>query len=191
VNSSPSRCWVAALLAGLTLSGCGTLRPPVTLTPIGISRVSADEMPADLKRFHHGGAVLRVDFYSSPELLSETASHIMDSTRFCDSNDVLPGMASPFFGETEIRRDAPRAKARAVWAKGPQAAVRPVYSTYTFIARPETPSVNGAPSRPAFDLAQQPRALCVSLSLRDGYDIAVTTNTMTFSVEQVRTALQR
>ena len=192
MSSIPLRWWATAVaVTGLTLGGCGTLRPSVTLMPIGISRVSVNEMPDDVKRFRHGGAALRVDFYSSPELLSETVSHIMDSTRFCDSNDELPGMASPFSGDIEIRRDVPREKARAAWANGPQAAVRPVYSTYVYIALPEIPAANGIPYRPAFDLTKQPRALCVSLSLRDGYEIARTTNTMEFSAEQVRAALQK
>jgi hypothetical protein len=190
MNSISSGWWVAAAIAGLTLGGCGTLRPPLALTPIGISRVSVNEMPADVKRFRHGGAALRVDFYSNPELLSETVSHIMDSVRFCDSSDELPGMGSPYFGDIAIRRDVPREKARAAWANGHQAATRPVYSTYVYIALPEIPAASGTPYRPAFDLTKQPRALCVSLSLRDGYEIARTTNTMAFSAEQVRAALQ-
>ncbi len=191
MNVAPTRRWVAAaVVAGLTLGGCGTLRPSVTLTPIGISRVSVNEMPAELNRFRHGGAALRVDFYSRPELLSEDVTHIIDNARFCDSNDELPGMASPFFGDTEIRRDVPREKARAAWASGPNASVRPVYSTYVYVARPEIPAANGIPYRSAYDLTKQPRALCVSLSFYNGYDIVRTTNTMAFSAEQVRAALQ-
>lgn len=184
------RWWVAAAVTGLMLSGCGTLRPSVTLAPIGISRVTVDEMPAELKRFRHGGAALRVDFTSSPELLSETVSVIMDQARFCDTNEELRGMASPFFGDIEIRRDVPREKARAAWANSPQATVRPIYSTYVFIALPEFPAANGMPYRPAFDLAKQPRPLCISLSLQDGYELARTTNTMTFSAAQVQAALR-
>lgn len=190
MNSILVRRSVATVIAGLMLGGCGTLRPSVTLIPVGISRVSVNEMPTELKPYRHGGAALRVDFHSQPELLSENASHIMDSARFCQSNEEAATMLSPFFGDTLIRRDVPREKARAAWAGGPNAAVRPVYSNYIYISQPEIPAANGVPFHPAYDLTKQPRALCVYLNLRDGYELGQTTNTIEFSAEQVRAALQ-
>jgi hypothetical protein len=46
------------------------------------------------------------------------------------------------------------------------------------------------PARSAYDLARKPQSICLSLSLRDGYEFARTTNTLTFSAEQVAAALR-
>lgn len=193
MNAIPARCWLAAAAVfGLSVTGCGTLRPSVTLTPVRIARVSVDQMPAEIKPLRHGGAALRIDFYSRPELLFEDVTHVMDNVRFCDSgalDELLRGMPSPFFGDTEIRREVPRQKARAALAGGPHAGVRPVYSTYIFIVRPAFPASDQMPARPAYDLMKQPRALCVSLSLYNGYEVARTTNTIAFSADEVAAAL--
>lgn len=193
MNASPARwCVAAAAIAGLTFGGCGIFRPSVTLTPIGISRVSVDEMPAQIKKLPHNGAALRIDFYSKPELLSEDVMYVIDEVRFCDSSDpdeLLFGMPSPLFGDKEIFGSDDREEARALVAKE-QGATKPlVYSTYVYIAQTEHPASPGSEYHPGYDLVKHPRPLCVSVDLHNGYEVSRTTNTMTFSAAQVAVAL--
>jgi hypothetical protein len=132
---------------------------------------------------------LRIDFYSSPELLRE-AGYILDDTGICDDNSIRASGAvvGPFLGGTSIRHPFTRGKLAVERASGPDAAVRPVYSTFVFVARPAYPAANQVPAQPAYDLAREPRSICLSLSLREGYEFARTTNTLKFSVEQVAAA---
>jgi hypothetical protein len=163
----------------------------VTLTPVGIVRVPASALPADAKS-PRGGDALRIDFYSSPELLAEEG-YVLDDARFCDDEDSIQisnQTSAPFLGDASIRHPFPRGKLAEERANGPHASVRPVYSTYVFIARPAYPVANQIPARPAYDLAREPRPICLSLSLREGYEFARTTNALTLSAEQVAAALR-
>ncbi|NOT42328.1 MAG: hypothetical protein HOP13_17780 [Alphaproteobacteria bacterium] len=183
--------YVATALFALVLGACGATRVSVTLAPVGLVHVPASVLPADT-RAPRGSDALRIDFTSSPELLSEEG-YILDDARFCDaedSNQIRNQTLAPFLGDTSIRHPFTRGKLAAERANGANASARPVYSTYVSVARPAYPAMNQMPALPAYDLAREPRPLCVSLSLRDGYELGRTTNTLTFSAEQVASALR-
>ena len=187
MSSYIARQLAVSVAFALTLTGCGTTRPPVTISPVALVYVSAATMPAQLP-----GDALRIDFYSSPELLSEEG-YVLDDTRTCDAGNsigVSGGAVAPFLGNASIRHPFSRRKVAAEWASGPDASVRPVYSTYLFVARPAYPATDQMPARSAYDLARKPQSICLSLSLREGYEFARTTNTLTFSAEQVAAALR-
>lgn len=183
---------LAIAIVALTLTACGMTRPSVTIAPIGLVHVRASALTAeDMSNVRRGDA-LRIDFYSSPELLTEEG-YILDDTRFCDGEDsteITNQTLAPFLGNASIRHPFQRGKVAAERANGSNATVRPVYSTYVHVARPAFPAANSIPAQAAYDLAHEPRSICVALSLRDGYEFGRTTNTMTFSAEQVRAALQ-
>lgn len=179
-------------MVALALAACGTTRPAVSIAPIGLVRVPQSALTAeDLPRTGAGDA-LRVDFYASPELLTEDG-YIRDDTRFCDDDGSTPiriRKSAPFLGNASIYHPFRRRQVAAERANGPEAAVTPVYSAYVFIARPASPAANQVPAQPAYDLTREPRPICMSLNLREGYEFARTTNTLSFSVEQVAAALR-
>lgn len=180
---------IAILVVALTLGACGVTRQSVTLTPVGLSRVPASALPADVRK---GSDALRIDFTSTPELLSEEG-YVMDEARFCDdaaSLQIANQTLAPFLGNDSIRHPSRRAKLSLERVSGPNASVRPVYSTYVFVAQPAYPARDQMPARPAYDLAREPQAICLSLNLREGYELARTTNTLRFSTEQVAGALR-
>lgn len=182
---------LAVAVIALALAACGATRASVTLTPVGLAHVPASALPAEAKS-PRGGDALRIDFYSSPELLAE-AGTILDDTHFCDDDDrfqIRNQTLAPFLGDASIRRSFPREKLAAERANGASASVRPVYSTYVHVARPAYPAANQIPAAPAYDLAREPRPICMSLSLQEGYEFARTTNTLRFSAEQVAAALR-
>ena len=110
----------------------------------------------------------------------------LDETRFCDDEDSTQIINErPFLGNATIHHPFTRQKLAAVRANGPNASVRPVYSTYVHVARPAFPAAHQIPAQPAYDLAREPRSICMSLNLREGYELARTTNRMEFSAEQV------
>ncbi|MCE9520980.1 MAG: hypothetical protein K8S25_00945 [Alphaproteobacteria bacterium] len=184
----------AMVIAGLSSGGCGLLRPSVTLTPIGISRVSVDEMPAQIRGLPHNGAALRIDFYSTPELLSEDIMYVTDNVRLCDASDpdeLLRGMPSPFFGEKEIFSPRHREEARALVPQRRDTSTHFTYSTYVYISHTEEPGSPGSRYHPGYDLAKHPRPLCVAVELYNGpHEVSRTTNTMAFSAEQIAAALR-
>ena len=194
MEASPTRWFiVGAAIAGMTSGGCGLFRPSVTLTPVSISRVSVDEMPAEIKRLPHGGTALRIDFYSTPELLSEDVMSVVDKVRFCDAGNAdeeLFGLPSPFLGGKNIFWLPDREEARALLREGPSLANPLVDSTYVYVSHTEHPASPGSRFHPGYDLAKYPRPLCLFVQLSNGYEIPRTTNTITFSAEQVADALR-
>lgn len=179
----------ALAVIALALAACGGTRPSVTIAPVGLVQVPASALPAEI--YARPGEALRIDFYSSPELLRE-AGYILDDTGICDDDSirVSGAVVGPFLGGASVRHPFTRGKLAAERASGPDAAVRPVYATYVFVARPAYPATNQVPAQPAYDLAREPRSICLSLSLREGYEFARTTNTLVFSAEQVAAALR-
>lgn len=178
-------------VVAVALAGCGVTHPSVSIAPVGLARVPASALPADAKS-PRGSDALRIDFYSSPELLAEEG-YIFDDTRFCDDKDLFQirnQTRAPFLGDASIRHPFPRGKLAAERANGANAPLRPVYSTYVHVARPAYPAANQIPAAPAYDLAREPRPICMSLSLQEGYELARTTNTLTFSAEEVAAALR-
>ncbi len=187
MNSYIAHQLAVSVAFAITLAGCGTTRLPVTISPVALVYVSAAAMPAPSP-----SDALRIDFYSSPELLSEEG-YVLDDTRTCDAEnsiDVSGGTVGPFLGKASIRHPFSRRKVAAERASGPDATVRPVYSSYVSVARPAYPATDQMPARSAYDLARKPQSICLSLNLRDGYEFARTTNTLTFSAEQVAAALR-
>lgn len=179
---------LAVAVIALALAACGATRASVTLTPVGLAHVPASALPAEAKS-PRGSDALRIDFYSSPELLAEEGT-ILDDTHFCDDDDrfqIRNQTLAPFLGDASIRHPFPRGKLAAERAN---ASVRPVYSAYVHVARPAYPAANQIPAAPAYDLASEPRPICMSLSLQEGYELARTTNTLKFSAEQVAAALR-
>jgi hypothetical protein len=176
----------------LALGACGATRAAVTLTPAGVTFVPASALPKDFTDWRRPGDALRIDYYASPELLMEDVSHMLDEVWFCGelSSMALDNITGgPFLGRFAIRRDVPRQKVRAAWAQT-NAGQRPVYSTYVLLSRIYIPTTTEMPARPAFDLRREPKALCLKLSLRDGYEFARTTNTLTVSAEQIAAAVR-
>ncbi len=188
----PSRArQVVAGLTALALAACGVTRPSVTLMSIGVVHVPAAMLPADAQSSSAGDA-LRIDFYSNPELLTEEG-YVLDDARFCNEEETLQirnQTIGPFLGDASIRHPFARRKLAVERASGPSASARPVYSTYVFVAQPTFPTRDQLPARAAYDLAREPRPLCLSLSLREGYELARTTNTLTFSAEQIAASLR-
>lgn len=181
---------LAVTIVALVLAGCGVTRASVVIAPVGIVRVPASALPADAKS-PRGDDALRIDFHSSPELLAEEG-YILDETRLCegaDSIQISNQTLAPFLGNASIRHPFPRGKLAAERANGPNALVGPVYSTYVHVAQPAYPAANQIPAGAAYDLARAPRAICLSLNLREGYELARTTNTLRFSAEEVAAAL--
>ncbi|MEQ1865279.1 MAG: hypothetical protein ABL996_11615 [Micropepsaceae bacterium] len=190
MSSLAGRYFATAMFV-LALAACGSTRASVTLTPVGIAHVPASALPADA-RSPGGSDALRIDFYASPELLTEEG-YILDEARFCDGEDsgqIRNQTLAPFLGNASIRHPFQRGKVAAERANGPNASVRPVYSTYVHVVRAAYPGAAQIPAQPAYDLAREPRSICLSLSLRDGYEFARTTNTLAFSAEQVAGALR-
>jgi hypothetical protein len=139
--------------------------------------------PADL---------LRVDFYSSPELLAEDIEYMTDDVRFCGGGrSDLSRASAPFVDGQSIRRLVPRQRVRAARASGQNAQAKPVYSTYVHVAQQAYAATQYTPARPAYDLAREAQSICVSLNLYEGYEaIYRTTNTLEYSAEEVRAAIR-
>jgi hypothetical protein len=156
--------WLA--VAAFTFGGCGLFRPSVTLTPAAITHAGSHEDPST--------PVLRVDFYSRPELFAEDSNvYIGGHARFCDAddNDQLEVSPAKNDGESIVLR-------------------RPVDTDET---KPMLYSVDidtGHSWRgSSYDLLKEPRPLCVWLDLWVAYDFFQrTTNVMRFSAEQVGAA---
>lgn len=181
---------LALALFAFALGACGMTHPSVTIAPAGLVHVPASALPADAKSLR-GGDALRIDFYSSPELLTEEG-HILDDTYLCGDADPIQisnQTLAPFLGDASIRHPYTRQKLSAERANGANASVRPVYSTYVYVTRPAYPAANQIPARAAYDLVSAPRPICLSLNLREGYELARTTNTLTFSAALVAAAL--
>jgi hypothetical protein len=182
----------AAIVIAFTVGACGATRPSITLTPIGVAHVRAASVPPEVRGFAQPADLLRVDFYSSPELLAEDTEYMMDEVRFCDgSRSDLNRVSSPFVDGQSIRRLVPRQRVRAARASGPDAQTKPVYSTYLYVARPAYAATQYVPAQPAYDLAREPQSLCVLLRVYEGYEpIYRATNTIEFSAEQIGAALR-
>jgi hypothetical protein len=187
---------LAIAVVAVGLAGCGVTRHSVSIAPVGVVRVPESAMP--VRSSTPGRDGLRVDFTSSPDLLFEVG-YILDDTRFCgdDITRVTAGIAGPFAGSHPIRHRADRERMAAELTSG--SPTPPIYSIYLFVARPaippsfpyaNRPGEYQMPAEPAYDLRREPRSICLSLSLREGYEFARTTNTITFSAEQVAAALR-
>jgi hypothetical protein len=161
-----STIWFAAAvsIAGLTFGGCGLFRPSITLTPVALTRVDYERGA--------GAPILRIDFYSQPELLAEDRAIISASARFCDSSDSGPLAASPVLADGED----------ITWRRPPaDDAGRVMYSIQVDTGEPWSPGRH--------DFVNQPRPLCAWLDLFVPYDMFTrTSNVMEFSTEQVGAA---
>ncbi len=178
---------LAVAVAALTLAGCGVTRHAVSIAPVGVVQVPGSALPVGSST--PLGNALRVDFTSSPDLLSE-AGYVLDETEFCGDRTIRATVGvGPFLGTASVRHPVERQRVAAARAKSP-ASAPPVYSVYLFVARPAYPAAYQIPAQPAYDLSREPRSICLSLSLREGYELARTTNTVTFSAEQVAAALR-
>lgn len=186
----------AIAVVALALAACGMTRHSVSIAPVGVVRVGESQMPVRSDKPLGDG--LRVDFTSSPDLLSEVG-YIFADMQFCgdDLIRVTAGIGGPFLGRASIRHPVERQRV-AAQLEQPTASAPPIYSAYLFVARSATPpSMPMAgrpgeyqlPAEPAYDLRREPRAICLSLSLREGYELPRTTNRLTFSAEQVAAAL--
>lgn len=177
----------AVVIVALALTGCGVTRHAVSIAPAGVVQVPESALP--VKATRPLGNALRVDFTSSPDLLSE-AGYVLDETEFCDDGAIRATVGvGPFLGKASVRHPVERQRVAAELAKSLTSAP-PVYSVYLLVARPAYPAAYQIPAQPAYDLVREPRSICLSLSLREGYEIARTTNTLTFSAEQVAAALR-
>ena len=182
----------ATIVIAFTVGACGATRPSITLTPIGVAHVPAASVPADVRGFAQPTDLLRVDFYSSPELLAEETEYMVDEVRFCDgSRSDLNRVSSPFVDGQSIRHLVPRQRVRAARLSGPDAQSKPVYSSYVYVTRPASIATQYAPAQPAYDLAREPQSLCVLLRVYEGYEpIYRATNTIEFSAEQIGAAFR-
>lgn len=187
----------AIAVVALALAGCGMTRHSVSIAPVGVALVPETGMPVRPNKPLGDG--LRVDFTSSPTLLSEVG-HVLAETHFCGDSliRITAGIGGPFVGKASIVHPVERERVAAQLASSPGSAP-PIYSVYLFVARaatpPSMPMANRPgeyqlPAEPAYDLRREPRAICLSLSLREGYEFARTTNTLTFPAEQVAAALR-
>ncbi len=177
---------LAVAIVALALAGCGVTRHAVSIAPVGIVQVPGSAQP--VKSTIPLGNALRVDFTSSPDLLSE-AGYVLDETEFCGDGTIrVTAGVGPFLGKASIRHPVERQRVAAALAKSP-ASAPPIYSVYVFVARPAYPAAYQIPAQPAYDLSREPRSICLSLGLREGYELARATNTLTFSAEQVAAAL--
>jgi hypothetical protein len=166
------------------LTACGVTRHSVTIAPIGVVRVPESALP--VKATRPPGDALRVDFTSSPDLLSE-AGYVLDETGFCGDRAIrATAGVGPYLGKASIRHPVERQRVATQAVSSP---APPIYSVYLYVARPAYPAAHQIPAQPAYDLAREPRSICLSLSLREGYELARTTNTLSFSAEQVAAAL--
>lgn len=192
VTATTRWLFAATSIGGFTFGGCGIFRPSVTLEPISLVRVTADQMPGSIRHLPHGGSALRIDFYARPELLAEDVYSVIDHERFCDAADEkerLFGMPSPFVGEKEIVWQDDRVSARAELASRGQTSLV-VYSIYVYIRDKEHPASPGSSFHPGYDLEAISRPLCVWVELHNGYEFSRTTNVMIFAAEQVASALK-
>jgi hypothetical protein len=169
----------AVIVIAFTLCGCANTLAAPTLTPAGAVRVPAAAVPIDAKFDPRSNSdAVRLDFTASPELLANDDALILSQTFFCDTpqdDRTLNNTQSPMFGDTSIRHGLPRRKARAAWASGPNAHVRPVYSVYVYVD----------------NLSRGPKPICFYLTLDESYTpFRPTTNTLTFSAEQIAAALR-
>lgn len=182
----------AVIVVAFTTGACGVTRPSITLTPIGVAHVPAASVPADVRKTARPADMLRIDFYSSPELLAEDIEYMTDQVRFCGGGQTdVSRMLAPFVDGQSIRRLVPRQRVRAERASGPNAQTKPVYSTFVHVAQPAYPATQHMPAKSAYDLARDPQSICVSLHLYEGYEpIYRATNTLEFSAEEVRAALR-
>lgn len=181
----------------LALAGCGVTRHSVSIAPVGLVQVPESQMP--VRSYKPLGDGLRVDFTSNPLLFLEEG-YIFEDLQFCGDgrNRLTAGIGGPFLGQASIRHPVERQRVAAGVPASPTSAP-PIYSVYLFVARaatpPSMPMANRPgeyqlPAEPAYDLRREPRAICLSLSLREGYEFARTTNTLTFPAEQVAAALR-
>ena len=187
---------LAVTVVALTLAGCGVTRHSVSIAPVGVARVPGSALPVESTKPTGDG--LRVDFTSSPGLLSEVG-YILDEAKFCGNDTIrVTAGVGPFLGKASIRHPVERQRVAAGLVASSATAPQ-VYSVYLFLAQPAypasfpfagRPNEYQVPAQPAYDLTREPRAICLSLSLREGYEFARTTNTLVFSAEQVAAALR-
>jgi hypothetical protein len=178
---------IAIITVALMLAACGVTRHSIAIAPHGLAHIPLSAVPGGASYVRPSDA-LRIDFYSRPELLSEEG-YILNDVAFCDDASMRVGIAGPVLGNASIRHPVERQRVAAGRANGPDAPARPLYSSYLFVSRPAFPGSDQLPAQPAYDLAREPRAICLSLSLREGYEFERTTNTLRFSAEQVAAAL--
>lgn len=168
----------AILIAGVTYGSCGGFRPSVDVTPIRIVGIPVASLPEVETRIS-----LRIDFHTQPELILEKRSGTA-RYRPCDSASGYDHFAFVYvegqiLGPAQSTFDASRL--------GP--AGRVVYSVYIPIEF--VPSRFKNPDAEAYDLQEQPRAICVWVKLAKAGDVVhKESNQMKFSADEVSTALE-